>query len=128
MTWDGTANKNAISKVNISDFKVMYLKPNSNWKADNARFAVYAFNSSSDYCWLNMSDPNKDGIYQCWVPTTYKKMIYVRMNPSSTTNGWTEDTQKWNQTSDLTIPTNGNNCYTVKDGTWDKGGGTWSKK
>ena len=48
------------------------------------------------------------------------------MNPNSTTNGWTQNTQKWNQTSDLTIPTNGTNCYTVKDGTWDKGGGTWS--
>ena len=45
------------------------------------------------------------------------------MNPGNQTNSW--DT-KWNQTEDLTIPTNGNNLYTVKDDTWDKGGGTWS--
>lgn len=31
----------------------------------------------------------------------------------------------WNQTSDLDFgPTN--NCYTVAEGAWDKGGGDWS--
>ncbi len=124
MEWKNNAN--AVSNTNISNYVKVYLKPNSNWKQSNARFAVYAFNSDSDNCWLNMSDPDKDGIYQCWVPTNYKKMIFVRMNPSSTTNGWTQDTQKWNQSSDLTTPTGANTLYTVKDGTWDKGGGTWS--
>ena len=45
------------------------------------------------------------------------------MNPANTTNDWSN---KWNQTADLTIPTDGNNCYTVAAGTWDNGGGSWS--
>lgn len=44
------------------------------------------------------------------------------MNPNVAANNWNS---KWNQTSDLDIP-EGMNCYTVKDATWDKGGGTWS--
>jgi hypothetical protein len=47
------------------------------------------------------------------------------MNPGSSTNNWNN---KWNQTADLVAPTDGNNLYTVEDGTWDKGGGTWSVK
>ena len=45
------------------------------------------------------------------------------MNPATTANSWDN---KWNQTGDLTVPTDGTNCYTVADNTWDKGGGAWS--
>lgn len=47
------------------------------------------------------------------------------MNPNATANNWSN---KWNQTADLTVPTDGTNCYTVKEGTWDNGEGTWSTK
>jgi hypothetical protein len=47
------------------------------------------------------------------------------MNPGTTANNWNN---KWNQTSDLKAPTDGKNLYTVKENTWDKGGGTWSVK
>ena len=107
----------------------LYLKPNSNWTQANARFAAYFFNNSTNKNeWVNMVDSDSDGIYEVEKKPEYPNVIFCRMNPSSTTNGWTQDTQKWNQTGDLVIPTNGNNLYTVKDGTWDKGGGTWSKK
>ena len=43
------------------------------------------------------------------------------MNPSAAENKWDN---KWNQTSDLTLGED--NCYTVEEGTWDKGNGTWS--
>ena len=112
-------------KAKLDDYIKIYLKPNSNWTQSNARFAAYVWTSANT--WIDMKDADGDGYYSCWVPETYKNIIFCRMNPSSTTNGWTQDTQKWNQTGDLTIPTNGNNCYTVKDGTWDKGGGSWSK-
>ena len=52
-------------------------------------------------------------------------VIFCRMNPGAAANNWNN---KWNQTADLTTPTDGKNLYTVKDGTWDKGGGTWSVK
>ena len=124
--WDNSSKWSGTQSVD--DY--LFLKPNSNWTQSTPRFAAYFYNSGSDSKWVDMTDYNKDGIYEVRKPSAkaYKYVIFCRMNPSSTTNGWTQDTQKWNQTGDLTIPTNGNNFYTVKDGTWDKGGGTWSKK
>ena len=101
----------------------LYLTPNANWKQSNARFAAYFFGNGET--WVSMTDTNKDGVYEVKVPTTktYPNVIFCRMNPSATANNWNN---KWNQTADLTIPTSGSNHYTVKEGTWDKGGGTWS--
>ena len=107
--------------------EVLYLKPNSNWLVDNARFAAYFFNAAGN-TWVSATDSDGDGIYEVNIPTGYTfgdNVIFCRMNPGTTANNWNN---KWNQTADLVIPTDGNNLYTVKDGTWDKGGGTWSKK
>lgn len=103
----------------------IYLKPNSNWTQANARFAVYLFGNGEKWC--NMVDSDDDGIYEVNKKETegFPNIIFCRMNPSTTANNWNN---KWNQTADLIIPTNGNNLYTVKAGTWDKGGGTWSVK
>lgn len=101
-----------------------YLKPNTNWKTDGARFAIYFYGNGET--WVSMKDVDGDGIYAANKPTDGKKypnMIFCRMNPSATANNWNN---RWNQTGNLTCPTNSNNCYTVKDGTWDNGGGTWS--
>ncbi len=102
----------------------LYLDPNSNWISSNAWFAAYFFGNGDT--WVKMTDSNGDGIYEVAVPTdkTYPSVIFVRMDPSKTTASWDSD---WNQTSDLTIPTNGNNCYTVADGAWSKGSGSWGK-
>ena len=104
----------------------LYLSPNSNWKSDGARFAAYFFGNGDT--WVSMTDENSDGIYECVIPTakSYPSVIFCRMNPSSTTNGWTATTQLWNQTNDLTIPTDGKNHYTVTEGVWSKGDGSWS--
>ena len=104
---------------------MLYLKPNNNWKVDNARFAAYFFGNGEK--WVSMTAVSgKSGYYEVEVPAGWegKNVIFCRMNPSASANNWNN---KWDQTSDLTIPTNGNNLYTVKEGTWDKGGGTWSK-
>ena len=100
---------------------ITYLKPNSNWLIDGARFAVYCFGNGNK--WVNMTDTDGDGYYEVVLPEGYPNVIFCRMNPSNTANDWN---YKWNQTADLTVPTDGSNCYTVKEGTWDKGGGTWS--
>ena len=100
-----------------------YLAPNSNWKQAGARFAIYFF-EGEDYAWVSMKDDNGDGIYVANKPTdgkTYTNMIFCRMNPANTTNNWNN---KWNQTGNLTCPTNGNNCFTITDGSWDAG--KWS--
>ena len=108
--------------------KVVYLKPNSNWKQSNARFAAYFWGGTTGEKWVSMTDADKDGIYEVHLPEGYDygcNIIFCRMNPSTTANNWNN---KWNQTSDLKTPTDGKNLYTVKDGTWDKGGGSWSVK
>lgn len=104
----------------------VYLKPNSNWKEANARFAIYVFNDSTNSKqWVSMTASNVDGYYQAEIPSgTWEEIIFCRMNPANLTNSW--DTE-WNQTNDLDIPstTSTNRCYTVAEGTWDKGGGSW---
>ena len=107
---------------------MLYLKPNANWKQSNARFAAYFFGGAVGEKWVNMTDSDSDGIYELYIPEGYDygcNVIFCRMNPNTTANNWNN---KWNQTSDLKAPTDGKNLYTVKEGTWDKGGGTWSVK
>lgn len=107
--------------------KVVYLKPNSNWTQSNARFAAYFFGGSTGEKWVSMTKVG-DGTYEAHLPEGYDygcNIIFCRMNPSTTANNWNN---KWNQTADLKTPTDGKNLYTVKAGTWDKGGGTWSVK
>ena len=75
-----------------------------------------------------MTDSNGDGIYEVAKASGYPSIIFVRMNPGNQTNDWSN---KWTQTNDLTIPTNGNNCCTISnsastDGN-TKASGSWSK-
>ena len=100
----------------------VYLVPNSNWTQANARFAMYYWNSGGAH-WTDVTDTDGDGYYEAVVPAGYTNLIFCRMNPSTTANDWSN---KWNQTGDLTLPTDGTNCYTVAEGTWDQGDGTWS--
>ena len=110
--------------VNITGGTTLYLKPNSNWTKDGARFAAYLCNGSSSAEWYSMSDCNGDGIYEMTVNdgNNHKNIIFCRMNPNNGTNDWA---QKWNQTGDLTWDGT-NNLYTMTTGSWDAG--SWSKK
>ncbi len=92
----------------------IFLKPNSNWTQANARFAAYFFGNGTT--WLDMTDKDGDGIYQVVAPTGYSSVIFCRMDPDKTANEWAN---KWNQTGNLTLQTNGNNLYTVPDTWWD---------
>lgn len=110
----------------VDDFAGLYLKPNSNWTLDSARFAAYFFGNGTTTTWVDMTKlANTDYYYLEAYDSKYPNVIFCRMNPATTANNWDKD-NKWNQTSDLTIPTDVKNLYTVNAGTWDKGGGTWS--
>lgn len=103
---------------------VLYLKPNTNWYSDNARFAAYFFGSDGN-AWVSMTDVYNDGVYSATVPTgTWTNVIFCRMNPATSTNSWDEGV-KWNQTKDLTYDGT-NNLYTLANDAWDKGEGSWS--
>lgn len=125
----GTDYTSATEQIESGDAPVvetgtwLYLKPNSNWLQGNARFAVNTWDGGQQ--WFDMKDSDSDGIYEVLIPEGISNIIFCRMNPSTTANNWDN---KWNQTSDLKVPTDGTNLYTVKDDTWDKGGGTWSVK
>ena len=110
------------SAANIPAGTKLYLVPSANWNQSNARFAAYFFGSGES--WVSMTKvAGESNLYEVTVPSgSWTNVIFCRMNPSASANNWNN---KWNQTSDLTY--NGtSNCYTVKEGTWDKGGGTWS--
>ena len=105
--------------------QTIYLVPNSNWTQASARFAAYFFGGSSSATWVSMTDGDGDGTYECEIPSgDYPQVIFCRMDPSNSTNDWSA---KWNQTGDLTIPTDGTNCCTIGDGEWDCGSNvSWS--
>lgn len=125
-------NYNNGNEVKLSP-RVVYLVLDSTgyWEQANARFAVYFFNDTTGKnTWVSMTWDDTKEAYKCNVPDgQWEKMIFCRMNPNASANNWNN---KWNQTGNLTIPSNGNNCATIKitnSGNWD--GSTtvsWSKK
>ena len=100
----------------------LYLTPNSNWKSDGARFAAYFFGNGEK--WVSMTAvAGETDLYEVTTPAGYPKVIFCRMNPSASANNWSN---KWNQTGDLTIPTDGKNHFTVSSGSWDGATSKWS--
>ena len=106
----------------------IYLKPNSNWTTDGARFAAYFYNGSKNE-WHSMFKED-DGTYWCDIPEGYSQVIFCRMNPNVQDNNWNtgDDQPFWGmQTNDLQIPTNSNDLYTITNGQ-NKPTGAWSCK
>lgn len=116
--------------ASLNSGETIYLKPSENWLQKNAKFGLYVWNDGQTAQWVVMNDDDNDGYYSVSVPSggPYANVIFLRLNattskPSGT--GW-PSSYIWNQTADL-IREDGKNCYAVTEGTWDKGGGTWSK-
>ena len=101
---------------------ILYFQPNSNWKVDNARFAAYFFGNGDTWANLTLVEGETD-IYSVTVPEGYPNIIFCRMNPNATANNWNN---KWNQTADLTVPTDGTNFYVVPANSWDGSNAAWS--
>ena len=104
----------------------IYLKPNDNWKTDKARFAAYFFKSSnnSESQWMSMYASNKSGYYVCAIPDGFDMVILCRMNPNVSDNNWDN---KWNQTGNLNVPSDGKIVCSINSGQWDCGNNvTWS--
>mgnify|MGYP003294747322 CR=1 FL=1 len=110
-----TAN---FKETNAATPTTVYLD-GSFWDPNSCRYAAYFFGNGEK--WVSMTDSDGDGIYECAVPSGFTKVIFCRMNKSATANNWNN---KWNQTGDLTIPTDGKNMFTVKQ--WDGQTSGWS--
>ena len=105
--------------------KYIYLKA-SHWEVDGARFEAYLWGGTPDIAWISLTSIG-DNIFRGELPDGYNygcNIIFCRMNPAGATGNWNS---KWNQTANLTVPTDGNNLFTVKNNAWDNATGTWSK-
>lgn len=100
----------------------IYFTPNSNWRSDNARFAMYTWIQDGDYLWIELTDGDSDGVYEGILPDGYTNVIFARLDPDEDHTGWSTT---WNQTDDLVFD-GVKNHYTVGSGAWDKGEGSWS--
>ncbi len=117
--------------VNAAAPEKLYLTPNSSWLEQvdgaNPRFAAcFMPADKQSQTWQDMpAVADATNVFEVTVPTdkTYKYVIFCRMNGTKPENKWEN---KYNQTSDLEIPMDGTNHYTVKSGTWDNGGGDWT--
>ena len=84
----------------------VYLKPNSEWKSDGARFAAYFFSKNGETTtfekWMSMFDA-EDGTYYCEIPAEQpQSVIFCRMDPNNQTNDWGNNSV-WNKTVDLQL-------------------------
>lgn len=106
----------------VSNATTIYLKPNSNWLSNNARFAIYSWNAEGS-AWTDLSaEEGQEDIYQGNLVEGHTNMLFCRLSGSSTENTWGN---VWNQTVDLTYD-GVNNLYMIASDAWSKGGGEWS--
>ena len=97
----------------------LYLNPGE-WMKDGAWFAAYFYGNGET--WVKMTDADGDWIYEVTAPADYTDVIFVRMGSGASEPNWD---QKWNKTNDLTIPTDGNTCFTITDPWNESDTGDW---
>lgn len=104
----------------------LYLKVNSNWKTGSARFAA-CFKRYGGEQWVDCSQVGSSDYYSVTVPEgEWPYVIYCRMNPSESGNGWDEEghDRVWDQTNDIFAEHNRNLCV-INDGAWSYSQYTW---
>lgn len=110
LTYTCTIDADATIEAVFLKPTTVFLKPHDAWKSSDARFAIYYWNDKGDG-WVNMKQLTcRDEYYTADVPVGYSQLQFVRMNPDKKENQFKEGVS-WNQTTDLTLPTNGNNLY-----------------
>ena len=88
----------------------VFLKPHDAWKSNNARFAIYYWNNNGNG-WVDLKQLTcHNEYYTADVPVGYSDIKFVRLNPANKDYNFNDGTC-WNQTTNLTLPTNGNNLY-----------------
>lgn len=100
-------------EVNAIEYTDVYMKPSTQWLADNAGFAAYTWNASTN-AWFSLIDSDSDGVFEAEIPNTFENVIFCRIK-SGASNGWSNALA---QTGDLTMPTDDNNAYIVYNNTW----------
>ena len=109
-TYTCTINADATVEAVFLKPTTVYLKPSNAWKSNDARFAIYYWNDKGNG-WADMTLVGcPEEYYAANVPVGYSDIKFVRLNPANENHNFNEGTC-WNQTANLTLPTNGNNLY-----------------
>lgn len=98
----------------------VYFKP-GHWTEANAWFSAYAWNDGNDNTFVKMTEV-ESGVYGADLGKSYSNIIFCRNNPNNSDVSWSS---VWNQTKDLTVPSD-SNCFAVNSGEWTGASGTWS--
>lgn len=105
--------------------KLLYLNTGSAWYQGNERFAAYFFNNSTGKnTWVGMKKVTNQ-IHYVLKQDNYPNIIFCRMNGSQSANDWNN---KWDQTDDLTVPSDAKTTYSISSSSNGKGSGSWSEK
>ncbi|MBO5404852.1 MAG: hypothetical protein J6A13_02475 [Paludibacteraceae bacterium] len=115
---DGKA-ATAVANYQKLDSVTIYFRPTNAWKEHNAWFAVYYWNDKKNG-WVSMEDGDGHGnLYTTEIPGGYNNLIFVRLRPS-TADGYTFENSglhwnnQWEQTKDLTTPTDDKVLYDME--------------
>ena len=108
--------------------QTLYLTLSDDWAGWPAKYAVYYFDDEAGTNgWSDFMTEVEDetNIYTSVIPVGYSDVIFVRLNSTATAPNWDD---KWSQTVNLVIPTDGKNLFTVTSGgTGSECTGVWTK-
>ena len=110
--------------------KNIYLKTNNsgaNWNQSGAWFAAWTWGGAQPDQWYVFEGTSETGVYRIVIPSDVTSMKVNRMASGATAPSWTQgDTGYWNQTGNISIPTDGKNLFTITQ--WNNQTTGWSKK
>jgi hypothetical protein len=114
-------NLGALEPVAEPEMTTVYLVPGA-WAGDNALFAVFYWVGANNTDTLMTKHATKDGVYEVKVAANADGLLFKRLDPSTH--------QMWNQTVDLTLPTEADKNYFYfetwgTDATGGKSTGRW---
>lgn len=107
----------ALLCVVSANARLIYLVPND-WRSDNASLFVHSWGGGSDIA--GKMTQVSDNLYSYEIGNNTSCLFVRQSSDLGNSINWD---QKWNQTSDLSIPS-GMNCYTITG--WGPNDGTWS--
>ena len=97
----------SIVPVEVSAFngELACLIPNDAWKKDNPRFAMYLTDDNGAFAWVDLHPSAVGDVYDGTIPEgDWSEVIFCRMNPNASSNGFEPDTQLWGKTASLRFP------------------------
>lgn len=103
--------------------KKIYLFPSSDWQSSSAKFGLHTWNASNDSDNKSQLMTKINGVtpvvYEADIPDSHNKVIFLRMNSNTSSFDWNKE---WNR-SEQSIPSDGKNCFFIKNWTesvkWD---------